>query len=62
MKEAENGHKDLVGDKQLQHAQVNSQLEVVAKQQNKSRMLQHEHLWLLCTHYKAYGVNCGTFD
>jgi hypothetical protein len=31
LKEAENGHKDLVDEKQLQHAQVNSQLEVVAK-------------------------------
>jgi hypothetical protein len=35
LKEAEDGHKNLVDEKQLRDAQVNSRLEVVAKQQNK---------------------------
>jgi hypothetical protein len=39
LKEVENGHKNLVDERQLRHAKVNSQLEVVAKQQNKLKVL-----------------------
>jgi hypothetical protein len=44
LKEVEDGHKDLADDRQLRHVQVNSQLEVVTKQQNKLRVLHQEHL------------------